>query len=127
MFILLKINPDEFLKFLEVKIYIHKASYDLDNNIPLKINLINRGHQFNFFIKADIYNQIFINFFFDFNKTKPFQYITINEYENRKNKIYTQSSNQTFEIKKSSNENESFISLSYKPINPSTKYIAVIL
>ena len=99
----------------------------MDNNIPLKINLINRGHQFNFFIKADIYNQIFINFFFDFNKTKPFQYITINEYENRKNKTYTQSSNQTFEIKKSSNENESFISLSYKPINPSTKYIAVVL
>ena len=126
-FILLKINPDEFLQFLEVKIYIHKAAYDLDNNIPLKINLINRGHQFNFFIKADIYNQIFINFFFDFNKTKPFQYITINEYENRKNKIYTQSSNQTFEMKKSSNENESLISLSYKPINPRTKYIAVVL
>ena len=99
----------------------------MDNNIPLKINLINRGHQFNFFIKADIYNQIFNNFFFDFNKTKPFQYITINEYENRKNKTYTQSSNQTFEIKKSSNENESFINLSYKPINPSTKYIAVVL
>ena len=125
-YILLKINSSKFLEFLEIKIYIHQAEYDLVNNIPLKINKIGNPNKFHFFINANIYNQLFINFFF-VNKTAKtlFRYIKINEYENRNDKSYIVSTNQTFKIK--NNGNESFIDLYYKPKYHSTKYIAIIL
>ena len=125
-YILLKINSSKFLEFLEIKIYIHQAEYDLVNNIPLKINKIGNPNKFHFFINANIYNQLFINFFF-VNKTAKtlFRYIKINEYENRNDKSYIVSTNQTFKIK--NNGNESFIELYYKSRHPLTKIISIIL
>ena len=124
-YVLLKINPNELLEYFEIRINILKLEYDLVNDFPLKINKIIRGHEFYFFINANIYNKLFINLFFSNEITEPFKYIKINEYDNRNNKSFIISTNQTFEIK--NNKDEYFIDLTYKPINPSCKYIAVIL
>ena len=124
-YVLLKINPDEFLEYFEIRINILKLEYDLINDTPLVINKIISGHEFHFFIGSSIYNKLFINLFFSNEIKEPFKYIKINEYDNRNNKSFIISTNQTFEIK--NNQDENFIDFTYKPINPSCKYIAVIL
>ena len=124
-YVLLKINPSKLIEYLEFKINIHKKEYDLINNTPIKINNINPGNLFYFFINANIYNKLFIKFIFNSENNDPIKYITINEYAKRDDLSYTKSTNQTFYIIKKGNE--SMIELTYSPIYPYSKYIAFIL
>ena len=124
-YVLLKINPIKFLECLEIKVYTHKKEYDLINSTPIRINIINPGNIFYFFINATIYNQLFIEFTFNAENKDSIKYITINEYEKRKDLLPIKSTNLTFEIIK--NGNESVIKLIYKPISFYSKYLAFIL
>ena len=120
-YILYKINPNNFLEFLTLTINIHKREYDLINNTPIKINNINPGNFFNFFINATIYNELFIKLIFNTNNKDSIKYITVNEYEKRNDLLAIKSTNKTFDIIKK--ENESLVELIYKPMSPYCKYI----
>ena len=124
-YVLLKINPNKLLNYLEIKLNTHKKEYDLINNTPIKINNINPGNSFYFFINANMYNKLFIKFIFNTENKKSIKYITVNEYEKRNDYSPIESTNLTFDVIKK--ENESFVELIYKPISSYSKYIAFIL
>ena len=124
-YVLLKINPNQILEYLEIKINTHKKEYYLINNIPIKINNIYPGNLFYFFINATIYNKLFIKFSFNTDNKDSIKFISVNEYGKRNDLLTNKSTNLTFDI--INKENETLIELIYMPISPYCKYISFIL
>ena len=124
-YVLLKINPKLFLEYFEIKVNTHKKFYDLISCDTLKINNINPGNLFYFFINATIYNKLFFKLSFGNININPVKYLTINEYENRNILTYIKSTNQTFDLIKT--RNESNMELTYIPKKSSCNYVGLIL
>ena len=124
-YILLKIHSKVFLEYFEIKVNIHDKFYDLISCDPLKINNINPGNIFYFFINATIYNKLFIKFTFSDKNINPLKYLTINEYEIRNDLAFIKSTNQTLDLIKT--RNVSNLDLIYIPFKSSCNYIGLIL
>ena len=124
-YVLLKINSKVFLEYFEIQVNIPHKIYDLISYDSLKINNINPGNQFYFFINANIYNKLFIKLTFSDKNKNPLKYLIINEYENKNDFAFIKSTNQTFDLIKKGNESK--LDLTYIPLKLSCNYIGLIL
>ena len=124
-YIQFKFIPKEYLEYLEIQLSIQGTIYDLINDTPNNITNIKVDNPYYFFVSADFYNKLFFQLIYDNKNIKPFKYLIIKEFENRNNLFYLKSINQTLDIKNL--DKEFIINISYKPTNPSCKYVAFIL
>ena len=125
-YILLILNPDEYIENLELNVNVKGNIYYLENNVSLSIEQIKPDFPYYFFIEATTYNQLLIQLSFnDLNLDKDkIKYIKINDYENKNNITYIKSIEQNFEIKRT--KKDSKIIINYIP-SKLTKYIALII
>ena len=125
-YILLKINPEKYIKNFEIQVNMDIHIYEFDNdktkNNEKYLTYITANTPIYFFIKAIRYNKIFINLTFNNKYIEPFNYINISEYENRNDISYIKSNLIEYEIK-NINKDESNIELNYTPESSKSKLI----
>ena len=125
-YVLFKMKNKKYIESLEIKFNTKGNIYYLKDDTPMYITNIKAGNLSYFFISANKYNELFMQFNFKKEYTDPFKYITINEYENKNNVKFIKSSEHSYEIKLNQNESN-IINLTYKPSCSLSKYIAFIV
>ena len=125
-YILLKLNPAQYIENLEINVNVKGNTYDLENNVSLSLDKIEPDLPYYFFIEAITYNQLLIQLSFnDLNIDKnEIKYININDYESKNNITYIRSIEQSFEIKRTVRDSK--INIKYTP-SKLTKYISLII
>ena len=124
-YILLKIHPEEYIKYLKINIIIYDVVFYLKDGVSKNIADIKANNKYCFLINANIYNKIFVEITLEDQNVELFDSIYIHEYEKENNLTYIKSTKQKFE--KIKIENEFKINIDYKSICPYTKYVGLMI